>query len=534
MNNLYLTVPLKFNAPQGIHQPDDADLFVRSRTSLAFHELFVMQLRMLLRTPQSVQGSKHLQSNDEDIQNAVIESLDFGLTRDQAKALRTINALLCCDIPTSSLLQGDVGCGKTIVAILAAFKMIGIKKQVAIMAPTEILAEQHMRSIDSVIQASHASRKDMAALPRLALLTGSTKAAERKEILSNISSGKIDIIIGTHALISEQVNFSSLGLVVVDEQHKFGVEQRARLLSKSVPSPHVLHMSATPIPRSLALVLYGEMELIAIREMPPGRIPVVTSVLSESSRTGSEIGAEIRQEVSSGGKVFVVCPLIEKKQVKESALISEEEEEVRTVVEEKQRLSAEISADTIGILHGRMTSDEKDSIVKQFLTGSISVLVCTTVIEVGVNVPEASLMIVEHAERFGLAQLHQLRGRVGRGCRPSKCLLITNSNPSNLNRLRIMEETSDGFEVAEADLRNRGSGDLVGKAQSGHSNLSNGNHIWELPRDSQTVLAARTAAEYFLHSYGYNVDKWPAFLQEFLNDPSVVDLDVHELPKNFM
>jgi len=514
---------------QGIHQPDDADLFVRSRTSLAFHELFVMQLRMLLRTPQSITGSKQSQKVDEDIQNLVMESLDYGLTSDQVKALRTINALLCCDAPTSSLLQGDVGCGKTIVAVLAAFGMVGKKKQVAIMAPTEILAEQHMRSIQSIILASQAKGKAVAGLPRLALLTGSTKMADRKEILSSISSGKIDIIVGTHALLSEQVNFSSLGLVVVDEQHKYGVEQRARLLSKSIPSPHVLNMSATPIPRSLALVMYGEMELIAIREMPPGRIPVATSVLSESTKTRSQIGAEIRQEINSGGKVFVVCPLIEKKQDKEKGLISEEEE-VRTVIEEKQRLSAEMSADTIGILHGRMTGDEKDTIVKQFLSGSIKVLVCTTVVEVGVNVPEASLMVVEHAERFGLAHLHQLRGRVGRGCRPYKCLLITNSNPTNLNRLRIMEETSDGFQVAEADLRNRGSGDLVGKAQSGHSSLIDANHIWDLPRDSQTVLAARSAAEYYLSSYGYNVDKWPAFLQEFLNDSSVVDLDVHELP----
>ena len=489
-----------------------------------------MQLKMLLRNPKGILDSNESQSIDEGIQNAVIESLDFGLTSDQAKALRTINSLLCSTTPTSSLLQGDVGCGKTIVAILSAFGMVGRNRQVAIMAPTEILAEQHLRSIQSVIQACLARRKTVADLPRLALLTGSTKTADRKEILSKISSGKIDIIVGTHALTSEQVNFSSLGLVIVDEQHKFGVEQRARLLSKSVPSPHVLNMSATPIPRSLALVMYGEMELISIREMPPGRIPVATFVLSESTETRSQIGMEIQKEISSGGKVFVVCPLIEKNRDKEKALVSEEEEEVRTVIEEKQRLSADIPPDMIGILHGRMTSDEKDRVVKQFLAGNISVLVCTTVVEVGVNVPEASLMVVEHAERFGLSTIHQLRGRVGRGCRPSKCLLITNSNPSNLNRLRIMEETSDGFQVAEADLRNRGSGDLAGIAQSGHGGLTNGNQIWELPRDSQTVLAARTAAEHLLNSYGYDVDQWPAFLQETLNDPSVVDLDVHELP----
>ena len=393
--------------------------------------------------------------------------------------------------------------------------------QVAFMAPTEVLAEQHLKSLASLV---HSCTKLIPEFkpPRVAILTGSTKAAEKRAILERLASGDTDIIIGTHALISSPVAFSNLVLAIIDEQHKFGVEQRAALLSKSNPAPHLLNMSATPIPRSLALVLYGEMDLIEIQEMPPGRIPVKTRVWKENGQTQKDLIQKIKSEVNSGGKCFVICPLIDSEKDSQDGL--------KTVVGEKDVLCStqELKPHMIGVLHGRMNAVEKDQILSDFADphGHLKVLISTTVVEVGVNVTDATLMVINHAERFGLAQLHQLRGRVGRGSKKSECILV--STEAGSERLKILEETNNGFRVAEADLQNRGSGDIIGTAQAGQRNDSTS--LWELPRDSALVLKARNAANEFIKKHGADKRRWPAHVLEALEDPSNIDLDIHQLP----
>ena len=436
-------------------------------------------------------------------------------------ALTSINQIFKRQNSSSILLQGDVGCGKTVVALLAALAMSVGNGQVAFMAPTEVLAEQHLKSLASLVHSCTKSIPEFKP-PRVAILTGSTKAAEKRAILERLASGDTDIIIGTHALISSPVAFSNLVLAIIDEQHKFGVEQRAALLSKSNPAPHLLNMSATPIPRSLALVLYGEMDLIEIQEMPPGRIPVKTRVWKENGQTQKDLIQKIKSEVNSGGKCFVICPLIDSEKDSQDGL--------KTVVGEKDVLCStqELKPHMIGGLHGRMNAVEKDQILSDFADpqGDLKVLISTTVVEVGVNVTDATLMVINHAERFGLAQLHQLRGRVGRGSKKSECILV--STEAGSERLKILEETNNGFRVAEADLQNRGSGDIIGTAQAGQRNDSTS--LWELPRDSALVLKARNAANEFIKKHGADKRRWPAHVLEALEDPSNIDLDIHHLP----
>lgn len=507
-------------ALKGIHQPQSMEHFAHARYSLAFYELFFMQLRLMWRSSAGEDEGPKVET-DLTLQRMVMDALQFPLTDDQIKALEGIQDSFSSKRSASVFLQGDVGCGKTIVALLSALAIIPLKKQVAFMAPTEVLAEQHVRSLDALLSNEKLPREFKK--PKYALLTGSTKSAERKQILENLASGDIDIIIGTHALISSPVIFQHLGLAIIDEQHKFGVEQRAAMLSKGNPAPHILNMSATPIPRSLALVLYGEMDLIEIKEMPPGRIPVQTSVWLDDANTRQALIHEMNKEIENGGKCFIVCPLIDTEEDGEHGM--------RTVLGEKERLSStkEIDSTTIGFLHGRMSSAEKEEILKNFASpsGSLKVLISTTVVEVGVNVPDATLMIVEHAERFGLAQLHQLRGRVGRGTKQSKCILVANETSSG--RLSILEETNSGFLVAEADLQNRGSGDIIGTAQAGQAN-ANSAHLWELPRDAELVSIARQEAASFLAEHGSQTDQWPSHVSEALHHASTIDLDIHELP----
>lgn len=551
-----------------IHRPRSATSYKHARSSLAFHELFFMQLRLMCRSikgrtdgdrEETQRGGRKHEPLDLGTQAAAIGSLAFPLTGDQQRALDAINAQLNSGPSSSVLLQGDVGCGKTIVALLAAHAVSSNGKQVAFMAPTEVLAEQHAKSLEAFCTSLPEDQRR----PAYALLTGSTKQAERRVILERLASGELDILIGTHALISAPVQFHDLGFAIVDEQHKFGVEQRAALLSKASPAPHMLNMSATPIPRSLALVLYGEMELVEIQEMPPGRTPVATSVWIEndeeegdgiesdstsastgtmssfsapsnvlndsisstsSSTTRARLAEAIKSEINDGGKCFIVCPLIDKGE--------NEDTTVRTAITEKERLCATKdfsgAADTIGLLHGRMSSADKERVLNDFAdpNGTVKVLISTTVVEVGVNVPDASLMVIEHAERFGLAQLHQLRGRVGRGTRKSRCILVTGGNGS-ADRLRILEETNNGFVVAEADLQNRGSGNIIGTEQSGTGVDSN--HLWELPRDAALVSKARNAAAEFLEQHGSDEREWNCELARAMRD-SHVDLDVHSIP----
>lgn len=506
------------DAVKGMHHPENPQYFELSRRSLAFDDLFMMQLKLIQRSI-SDRGEVAKVLGDDSLQEKALKTLNFSLTSDQAMALKKLNDQLSSPEATTSLLQGDVGCGKTIIALLCALKAVGSGSQVAIMAPTEVLAEQHVKSLESLLDAIRSSGM---APPSYAVLTGSTKASDRKIILEDLFSGNLNIVIGTHALISDSIKYKSLGLAIVDEQHKFGVQQRAALLSKGKPCPHIINMSATPIPRSLALVAHGEMELITIREMPPGRTPVQTRVVIENQNTRDHLVRMMRREIDNGGKVFVVCPYIE---------ASEESDEKRTAVSEMERLSssAELEPSSIRILHGRMSAEEKEQAMFDFSMGDVKILISTTVIEVGVNVPDASLMVVEHADRFGLAQLHQLRGRVGRGTRVSECVLVTDDSPRNIERLAIMEETTDGFKIAEADLRNRGSGDVVGVAQSGHSGFGE-SRLWDLPNDSSLVIEARQAAEAFILENGAIDDSWPRPIREALADPSSVNLDLTDLP----
>jgi ATP-dependent DNA helicase RecG len=376
--------------------------------------------------------------------------------------------------PMNRLLQGDVGAGKTIVALLAALVAMENGLQVAFMAPTEILAEQHHANISRLLQASRF---------RVALLTGATPAALRKRQLAEVESGAVNLVVGTHALVEGAVHFSRLGLVVIDEQHRFGVLQRATLREKGL-RPDVLVMTATPIPRTLALTLYGDLDVSMIRDLPPGRLPVRTIAKPESRR--DEIYGFIRSELDAGRQVYVIYPLVE-----ESAKI-----DLKAATEMADHLAQEIFPQyRVGLLHGRLRPDGKDRVMKAFAAGDLHVLVSTTVVEVGVDVANASVMLVEHAERFGLSQLHQLRGRVGRDRYQSYCCLLYQSPLSEEARARLkaMTDTTDGFEIAERDLSLRGPGDFFGTRQAGMPTF----RLIDLVRDrDQLDLALREAAEY--------------------------------------
>jgi ATP-dependent DNA helicase RecG len=373
------------------------------------------------------------------------------------------------------LVQGDVGSGKTIVAFSAMFAAMENGYQTAMMAPTEILAEQHARNAKNLF----------AETPfRVELLTGSLRAAEKRKIQADIAAGEINAIIGTHAIIQDAVEFEKLGLAVIDEQHRFGVLQRAGLRERGY-NPDILVMTATPIPRSLAMTVYGDLDVSIIDELPPGRTPIKTVVVGEDQRNGVYKGIE--REISLGRQIYVVYPLIEESEKIDLKAATKMYEELRDKIFPNRR---------VGLLHGKMKTDEKESIMQDFFGGRLDILVSTTVIEVGVDVPNASLMIVEHAERFGLSQLHQLRGRVGRGAEQSFCVLLTGDKKTAVakERLGIMEETSDGFKIAEKDLEIRGQGDILGTRQSGIPVFKIGNII----RDVEILADARREAEYFL------------------------------------
>ena len=373
------------------------------------------------------------------------------------------------------LIQGDVGSGKTIVAFLAIFAAMENGYQTALMAPTEILAEQHFRNARAIFEKSGY---------RVELLIGSTKAAAKRKVYEALAMGEIDLVIGTHAIIQDNVKFDRLGLVVIDEQHRFGVLQRAQLRALGF-NPDVLVMTATPIPRSLAMTVYGDLDVSIIDELPPGRTPIKTVVLGEDQRHGVYKGIE--REVRTGRQVYVVYPLIKESEKIDLKAATIMYEDLRTRIFPQY---------TVGLLHGKMKPAEKEEIMKDFVAGKLDILVSTTVIEVGVDVPNASLMIIEHAERFGLSQLHQLRGRVGRGAEQSYCVLLTDFKKTAVakERLGIMEATSDGFKIAEKDLEIRGQGEILGTRQSGIQNFRIGNIV----RDLDILIAARKEAEYYL------------------------------------
>jgi ATP-dependent DNA helicase RecG len=439
---------------------------------LIFEEAFLFQMGIVARRRfASLEPKAATIRVDDRIRESARHVLPFRLTSGQKQSLKEIVEDLQRPHPMNRLLQGDVGAGKTIVALLAALVAMENGQQVAFMAPTEILAEQHFVNISRLLQRSRF---------RVALLTGSTAGAARREELAEIAAGTIHLVVGTHALVQGEVRFHMLGLVVIDEQHRFGVLQRASLREKGL-HPDVLVMTATPIPRTLALTVYGDLDVSMIRDLPPGRLPVKTLAKPESRRDA--VYEFLRGELDAGRQAYVIYPLVE-----ESAKV-----DLKAATEMADQLATEVfPAYRVGLLHGRMKADAKDRVMKAFAAGELHILVSTTVVEVGMDVPNASVMLVEHAERFGLSQLHQLRGRVGRDRHQSYCFLIYQSPLSDdaRDRLHAMTETSDGFEIAERDLQLRGPGDFFGTRQAGVPTF----RMIDLVRDHELLEAAQREA----------------------------------------
>jgi ATP-dependent DNA helicase RecG len=443
---------------------------------LIFEEFFWLSFRLqLLRGDRKKEPKGTVIELPKTIGDRIKSFLPFELTGAQRRVIKQIFDDMTSDEPMNRLIQGDVGSGKTVVAFIAAFVAMENGYQAALMAPTEILAEQHVRN---------AVRLFAETGYRAALLTGSLKAAEKRKAQAAIASGEVQLIVGTHAIIQESVEFENLGLAIIDEQHRFGVLQRAELKKRGL-NPDVLVMTATPIPRSLAMTVYGDLDVSIIDEMPPGRTPVKTVVLGEDQRAGVYKG--ITREVKLGRQVYIVYPLIEESEKLDLKAATKMYEELR------DRVFPQFN---VGLLHGKVKPAEKEAIMRSFVSGEMNILVSTTVIEVGVDVPNASLMIVEHAERFGLSQLHQLRGRVGRGAEQSFCVLLTGDKKTAVakQRLGIMEETSDGFKIAEKDLEIRGQGEIFGTRQAGIQMFKLANIV----RDLEILEAARTEAETLL------------------------------------
>jgi ATP-dependent DNA helicase RecG len=457
-----------------VHFPDTFDYLDYARRRLSFDELFLFQMGVMTqrRDWQSVPGQP-LHVADEWL-GQFLGTLPYALTAAQQRTLGEIRADLARDVPMNRLLQGDVGSGKTVVAAIALAVAVQNGKQAALMAPTSILAEQHARTVSQLLRQSPGGE-----YMQIRLLTGNTSEAERQEIYSGLADGSIHVVIGTHALIQEGFSFHDLALAVIDEQHRFGVEQRGALRGKGT-NPHILVMTATPIPRTLALTLYADLDLSLIDEMPPGRTPVETRVLSPVERERAY--SFVRSQLDKGRQAFIVYPLVE---------TSEKLEDVGAAVDEYERLKAQIFPSyRVSLLHGQMRPSEKDEVMSAFVAGQTDVLVSTSVVEVGIDVPNATVILIENADRFGLAQLHQFRGRVGRGEHPSYCLLIaTSTTPEAGQRLRAMEETTDGFKLAEIDWAMRGPGDLLGLRQSGLGQF----HLTELMNPKLVELTQREA-----------------------------------------
>jgi ATP-dependent DNA helicase RecG len=451
-----------------------------AQVRLIFEEFFLFQIGLLLRRRSAAAERKPAVIRvDDRIRASARQVLPFRLTAGQKQALKEIVEDLQRPQPMNRLLQGDVGAGKTIVALLAALVTMENGLQVAFMAPTEILAEQHFYNLRRLLESSRF---------KIEHLSGSRPAASRRTVLERLSSGDIDLVVGTHALVQEEVAFKKLGLAIVDEQHRFGVVQRATLKTKGL-MPDVLVMTATPIPRTLALTTYGDLDVSVIRDMPPGRRPVKTLVRPESERNHAY--ALMRQQLEQGRQVYVVYPLIEES----------DKVDLRAATEMKDHLEHDIfPAYRVALLHGRMKADAKDRVMQSFVAGDLQILVSTTVIEVGVDVPNASVMVVEHAERFGLSQLHQLRGRVGRDAHQSYCVLVHQEALSELarERLQAMADVADGFVLAERDLALRGPGDFFGTRQSGVPTL----RVGDLLRDHALMEDARREAIAWLDEVG--------------------------------
>jgi ATP-dependent DNA helicase RecG len=454
----------------------------QAQRRLIFEEFFLFQCGLVLRKRRAdAERKPRSVVITDEIREAARRVLPFRLTGDQKKVIAEIVEDMKRPHPMNRLLQGDVGSGKTIVALMAAIVAMENGFQVAFMAPTEILAEQHFISIRRLLESSRF---------RMALLTGSTASRKRRETQAELAGGSIHLVVGTHALVEEPVAFRELGLAIIDEQHRFGVMQRAALRAKGM-HPDILVMTATPIPRTLALTTYGDLDVSVMREMPPGRKSIKTIAKPESRR--DEIYDFIRQQLDAGRQAYVIYPLVE-----ESAKV-----DLKAATEMADHLQQDVfPAYRVALLHGRLKQDEKDRVMQAFARGEFQILVSTTVVEVGVDVPNASVMVVEHAERFGLSQLHQLRGRVGRGVHQSYCILLYQSplNEGGRERLKALTDTTDGFVIAERDLALRGPGDFFGTRQSGMPTL----RVGDLLRDHQLMEEARREAVAALDSREYD------------------------------
>ncbi len=461
-------------ALEAAHFPSSSEEAHAARSALAAEELLALAAGIERKRARLRERTGLVLKADDALRASARASLPFKLTGAQKRAVREIATDLGSGRAMARLLQGDVGSGKTVVAGLAFLLAARNGVQGALMAPTEILAEQHAESLARWMERAGA---------RLGLLTGRVRGRERRELLAALERGDVDLLIGTHALVETPVRFKRLALVVVDEQHRFGVAHRARLFRKGV-SPHVLVMTATPIPRSLAWAIYGELDLSVLDEKPPGRTAVATRVREASAR--DRIYRFAAERVRAGERVYVVVPAIE-----------EGEREIAATRETAERIAEAAPGTAIGILHGRLPPEERSRVLADFARGTVGILVATTVVEVGVDVPEATFMVIENAESFGLAQLHQLRGRVGRSSRPSWCALIVGERVSEeaRTRLQVLEDTSDGFEIAERDLLARGPGDLLGVRQSGLPELRVADPIADLPRLGQAREEARRRSD---------------------------------------
>ncbi len=460
------------DAYRQMHFPASKDTLYQVGRRFKYEELFYLQLLMALRKHFYAAPKSGLKIDIEsEAYDQLIASLPFTLTNAQQRVMGEIRQDLASGYPMNRLVQGDVGSGKTIVGLLAMYMAISSGYQSALMAPTEILAQQHFFNITSLL-----SQEDI----RVALLTGSMKAKEKREMHQRIADGEVDLVIGTHALIQEGVNFHNLGLTVIDEQHRFGVLQRGELISKG-RTPHVLVMTATPIPRTLALTIYGDLDVSTIDELPPGRQSILTYWRTDNSLP--QVHSFIRKQVNSGQQVYVVYPLVEES----------EKLDLKAATDSYQYLQKEVFPEfRLALLHGRLKMDEKEAVMQTFKAGETDILISTTVIEVGVDVANATIMLIEHAERFGLSQLHQLRGRVGRGSQQSYCVLSTPIEVNDVarQRMQVMVKTNNGFEIAEEDLRLRGSGEFFGTRQHGMPDL----RYADLVHDQKIIQVARNDA----------------------------------------
>lgn len=458
-----------------IHLPQNAEMLKKAEFRLKFDELFFIQLKLLKqKTTREKNYRGFVFSTVGKYFNDFYNNyLPFELTGAQKRVIKEIRLDMGSGKQMNRLLQGDVGSGKTLVALMNILIALDNNFQACLMAPTEILANQHFETISKLVEPLHL---------KIGLLTGSVKAAQRRKIHEQLQSGEMHILIGTHALLEDEVQFKNLGLVVIDEQHRFGVAQRAQMWKKNIQPPHVLIMSATPIPRTLAMTLYGDLDVSVIDEMPPGRKPIQTIHRYDSSR--ERVFGFMKEQIALGRQVYVVYPLI-----KESERL-----DYKDLMDGYESISRAFPLPNyqVSIVHGQMKADAKDFEMQRFLKGETHIMVATTVIEVGVNVPNASVMVIESAERFGLSQLHQLRGRVGRGAEQSYCVLMTGNKLSADGKLRMetMCRTNDGFEIADVDLKLRGPGDMAGTQQSGVLDL----HLADLAKDSQILHAARNMA----------------------------------------